>query len=139
MQPIIQVSAITKTFGEFRALNAVSLDVAAGEKIVVCGPSGSGKSTLIRCINRLEAHDSGAITVDGVTLDDRTADRVRREVGSFGEELLVAELVLAAVELHLPTLSLFAKLDQFLLAELRKLLQTPNPHEDLRLGAARGR
>ena len=81
MQPIIQVSAITKTFGEFRALNAVSLDVAAGEKIVVCGPSGSGKSTLIRCINRLEAHDSGAITVDGVTLDDRTADRVRREVG----------------------------------------------------------
>ena len=78
---IIQLSGVTKRFGEFTALNAVSMDVRAGEKIVVCGPSGSGKSTLIRCINRLEAHDGGEISVDGVVLTDQTADRVRREVG----------------------------------------------------------
>lgn len=81
MQPIIQVRGIDKRFGDFRALSGVSLEVAAGEKIVICGPSGSGKSTLIRCINRLEAHDAGEISVDGVGLDDRSADKVRREVG----------------------------------------------------------
>ncbi|MEM7745406.1 MAG: amino acid ABC transporter ATP-binding protein [Pseudomonadota bacterium] len=81
MQPIIQVDGIDKRFGDFRALSGVSLAVNAGEKIVVCGPSGSGKSTLIRCINRLESHDAGEILVDGVTLSDRTADKVRREVG----------------------------------------------------------
>ena len=78
---IIEVKAIDKRFGAFQALKAVSLDVESGQKIVVCGPSGSGKSTLIRCINRLEAHDAGSITVDGVALDDRSADQVRREVG----------------------------------------------------------
>ncbi|MEO0822932.1 MAG: amino acid ABC transporter ATP-binding protein [Pseudomonadota bacterium] len=79
--PVIQLRDVTKMFGAFRALNAVSLAVHAGEKIVVCGPSGSGKSTLIRCINRLEAHDGGEIAVDGVVLDDRSAAKVRREVG----------------------------------------------------------
>ena len=54
-----------------------------GERVVVCGPSGSGKSTLIRCINRLEDHDAGTITVDGVTLDDETRNirAVREDVG----------------------------------------------------------
>jgi polar amino acid transport system ATP-binding protein/general L-amino acid transport system ATP-binding protein len=80
-EAVIQVIDVVKTFGDFRALNGVSMDVAAGEKIVVCGPSGSGKSTLIRCINRLETHDSGRIIVEGIELNDRTADQVRREVG----------------------------------------------------------
>ncbi len=79
--PIIQIAGVGKSFGDFQALSNVSLDVAAGEKIVVCGPSGSGKSTLIRCINRLESHDAGQITVDGVELDDGSAGDVRREVG----------------------------------------------------------
>ncbi|MEL7469668.1 MAG: amino acid ABC transporter ATP-binding protein [Pseudomonadota bacterium] len=78
---IIQLADVVKRFGDFTALNGVSMDVAEREKIVVCGPSGSGKSTLIRCINRLEAHDAGEISVDGVALTDRTADQVRREVG----------------------------------------------------------
>ncbi|MEM7685354.1 MAG: amino acid ABC transporter ATP-binding protein [Pseudomonadota bacterium] len=78
---IIQLSDVVKRFGDFTALNGVSMDVAEREKIVVCGPSGSGKSTLIRCINRLEAHDEGEISVDGVALTDKTADQVRREVG----------------------------------------------------------
>jgi ABC-type polar amino acid transport system ATPase subunit len=82
-EPIISLSGVSKWFGDFQALNTVSLAVGAGERVVVCGPSGSGKSTVIRCINRLERHDAGTIVVDGVELtDDRRAiDTIRREVG----------------------------------------------------------
>ena len=61
----------------------MNLDVAKGERIVICGPSGSGKSTLIRCVNRLEEHQEGQIIVDGVELTDniKAIDQVRREVG----------------------------------------------------------
>ncbi|MBP0494656.1 amino acid ABC transporter ATP-binding protein [Roseomonas sp. SG15] len=64
-------------------LRDVSLQVATGERVVVCGPSGSGKSTMIRCINRLEQHQEGRIVVDGTELSDdvRALDAIRREVG----------------------------------------------------------
>ena len=79
----ISVRNVSKYFGDFRALNDVSLDVRAGERVVVCGPSGSGKSTLIRCVNRLEKHESGTIIVDGLELDDsrRSLDAIRAKVG----------------------------------------------------------
>ena len=69
MDHIINVKGISKRFGDFQALKDVSLDVASGERFVICCPSGSGKSTLIRCINGLEEHQSGKIVVDGVVLD----------------------------------------------------------------------
>jgi general L-amino acid transport system ATP-binding protein len=77
------MQAVNKWFGALHVLRDVTLTVRRGERIVICGPSGSGKSTLIRCINRLEAHHSGRIVVDGVELTDdiRTTDRVRRDVG----------------------------------------------------------
>ena len=80
---MIQISGLHKWFGDFHALKNVSMDVAKGEKIVVCGPSGSGKSTLIRCINRLEAHQQGSIVIDGIELTDdlKDVEQVRREVG----------------------------------------------------------
>ncbi len=79
----ISVRNVCKNFGDFRALNDVSLDVQAGERVVVCGPSGSGKSTLIRCVNRLEKHESGTIRVDGLELDNsrRSLDAIRAKVG----------------------------------------------------------
>jgi general L-amino acid transport system ATP-binding protein len=79
----IELKGVHKWFGDFHALNDVSLSVRPGEKIVICGPSGSGKSTLIRCINHLEPHDEGQIIVDGheLTNDLRKIETVRSEVG----------------------------------------------------------
>ena len=81
--PIIELKEVSKFFGDFQALRDVSLTVRLGERVVVCGPSGSGKSTMIRCINRLETHQSGTIVVDGVELSEDMDDvmAVRREVG----------------------------------------------------------
>jgi general L-amino acid transport system ATP-binding protein len=83
IKPVIEIAALNKWFGDFHVLRNIELDVWKGERIVVCGPSGSGKSTLIRCINRLEEHQSGRIVVDGTELtnDLRRIDEVRREVG----------------------------------------------------------
>ncbi len=79
----VEMRGVHKWFGAFHVLRNIDLDVARGERIVICGPSGSGKSTLIRCINRLEEHQRGVIRVDGVELkpDVRSIHEVRREVG----------------------------------------------------------
>ncbi|HYC02984.1 MAG TPA: amino acid ABC transporter ATP-binding protein [Azospirillaceae bacterium] len=82
-ESIIQLRGVNKWYGEFHVLRGIDLDVAKGERIVICGPSGSGKSTLIRCINRLEEHQAGTIRVHGVELDNdlKHIDAVRRDVG----------------------------------------------------------
>ena len=81
-EPIIKISGMGKSFGDFEALKNIHLTVHNGERVVVCGPSGSGKSTMIRCINRLEAHDAGTITVDNIELNENTRNinAIRREV-----------------------------------------------------------
>ncbi|MFC0220041.1 amino acid ABC transporter ATP-binding protein [Pseudochelatococcus lubricantis] len=81
--PAVQIDAMSKNYGSFRALRNINLTVRKGEKVVVCGPSGSGKSTMIRCINRLEEHDEGRIVVLGIELNDDVAriDEIRRDVG----------------------------------------------------------
>jgi len=79
----VDIVKLNKWFGSFHVLRDIDLRVMGGERIVICGPSGSGKSTMIRCINRLEEHQSGRIVVDGVELtnDLKKVDEVRREVG----------------------------------------------------------
>ena len=81
--PAVRLEGMNKYYGTYHALRDINLTVARGEKVVVCGPSGSGKSTLIRCINRLEMHDGGRISVLGTELNDDVAkiDEIRREVG----------------------------------------------------------
>ena len=80
---IIQMSQVNKWYGTFHVLRDINLTVNKGERIVICGPSGSGKSTLIRCLNRLEEHQSGDITVQGITINNdlKNIDEIRREVG----------------------------------------------------------
>ncbi|GBR08255.1 amino acid ABC transporter ATP-binding protein [Acetobacter oeni] len=68
----ISIRNLSKFYKDFLALDRISLDIARGEKIVVLGPSGSGKSTLIRCLNRIEPHDSGVLMIDGKIIDGKT-------------------------------------------------------------------
>jgi len=81
--PAITLDRVNKWYGTMHVLRDVNLQVALGERVVVCGPSGSGKSTMIRCINRLEQHQEGRIIVDGIELSDdlKALDAIRREVG----------------------------------------------------------
>jgi polar amino acid transport system ATP-binding protein len=70
-RPLVAIRSVSKNFGEFQALNRVSLDVGAGEVLCLIGASGSGKTTLLRCINQLTSIDSGGIWLDGELLGVR--------------------------------------------------------------------
>jgi general L-amino acid transport system ATP-binding protein len=81
--PVVELADVNKWYGSFHVLRNITLSVRRGERIVICGPSGSGKSTMIRCINRIEEHQTGRITVDGIELNNDVTriEEVRREVG----------------------------------------------------------
>ena len=79
----VRMEGVGKWFGDFQALKDIDLQVANGERIVICGPSGSGKSTLIRTLNQLERIQKGRIYVDGMELTGgpEHVETIRREVG----------------------------------------------------------
>ena len=80
---MIAFKNVNKWFDELHVLNDINLEVAKGEVVVVCGPSGSGKSTLIRCINRLEPIQEGALVVDNMNVHDKKINMttIRAEIG----------------------------------------------------------
>ena len=63
--PFLRLTAVTKRYDDRAAVDRVSLDIAAGESIVILGPSGCGKTTLLRLIAGLERLDTGEIWIDG--------------------------------------------------------------------------
>ncbi len=80
---LITATEVHKHFGPAHVLKGVSTRFYQGEVTVIIGASGSGKSTFLRTLNRLEAHDSGSIVIDGIELNEnlKNIDAVRREVG----------------------------------------------------------
>jgi len=80
---LVEITNVTKRYGETAVLDNVSLNIAAGEIIAIIGRSGSGKSTLLRCINGLEPIQGGSIVVDGVRVNDPQTNlrKLRQHVG----------------------------------------------------------
>jgi putrescine transport system ATP-binding protein len=68
VQPLLRIEAVSKRFGEFVAVDQLSLEVFQGEFFALLGPSGCGKTTLLRLIAGFEQPSSGRILVDGVDL-----------------------------------------------------------------------
>ncbi|MDR0225721.1 MAG: amino acid ABC transporter ATP-binding protein [Burkholderiaceae bacterium] len=107
--PYIVVDQVTKSFGSHQVLKCVSTQFCTGEVTVIIGASGSGKSTLLRAINRLEPHDGGRITIDGVEVTDHeaTLQKQRCEVGMvfqqfnlFGHMTVLDNVTLAPRRIH---------------------------------------
>ncbi|MBA2673796.1 amino acid ABC transporter ATP-binding protein [Ramlibacter sp.] len=80
---MINISNVSKWYGDFQVLKDCSLAIRRGEVVVVCGPSGSGKSTLIKTVNALEPFQQGKILVDGIAVGDRNTNlpQLRSRVG----------------------------------------------------------
>ena len=78
---IIQAKDVKKWFGDFQALKGISMEVAEGEVLVICGPSGSGKSTLIRTLNRLIEPTDGEVWLDGTNTTQVPPHELRRRIG----------------------------------------------------------
>ena len=104
--PIVLLQDVTKFFGPLKVLDAVTLSVARGERLVLIGPSGSGKSTLLRCVNGLEDVSAGRVVVDGMVVGDpgTALAKVRAEVGMvfqhfnlFPHKTVLQNLTLAPV------------------------------------------
>ncbi len=83
MNPIIQVTGLSKAFGDNVVLKDVSASIANQEVVVVIGPSGSGKSTFLRCLNLLEKPTGGDILIEGKSLMDKRTNitTIRADVG----------------------------------------------------------
>ncbi|CAM3994120.1 glutamine ABC transporter ATP-binding protein GlnQ [Bordetella muralis] len=80
---MVEFHDVIKRFGDSVVLNGITLNIDAGEVVVVVGPSGSGKSTFLRCINVLETIEGGDLLVDGLSVKGPSAQvrEIRREAG----------------------------------------------------------
>lgn len=81
---MLKLKNVSKNYGDFKAINSVSLEIAEYEVVCILGPSGSGKSTLLRLINGLETLDAGKILYQNKIIDYsnvKLIEKTRKEIG----------------------------------------------------------
>lgn len=109
MRKLIEIENVNKFYGDFQALKNISLEIEAGEKVVILGPSGSGKSTLIRCMNKLEDVTDGRIVINNIDVTKKSAPihRVREKVAMvfqnfnlYAHKTVLENLTLAPIKVQ---------------------------------------
>lgn len=78
---MINIEHVTKKYGDFIAVNDLSLTVESSEFLVILGPSGCGKSTLLRLINKMIERNDGVVMINGENIDDLKGVELRKTIG----------------------------------------------------------
>ena len=143
---MIEVSHLTKKFGDLTVLDDVSLTIHEGERVAVIGGSGSGKSTLLRCLTCMEDPTSGSVYFEGEDLADWGVDinHARRKIGMvfqqfnlFNHKTVLQNITLAPVRLALSDLhaakrkNLWRRLTNPLRKEKKPLLPTGRTKKEI--------
>ncbi len=104
---MIKVENLSKSFGSAKVLCNVSVEINKGECIAIIGPSGAGKSMFLYCLNALQSHEGGTITIAGENISDKKTDinKVRQKMGMvyqnfnlFSHLTVLENIVLALVK-----------------------------------------
>jgi D-methionine transport system ATP-binding protein len=102
---MIKIREITKSYGDISVLRNLSLNIEKGSIYGIAGKSGAGKSTLLRCINGLEIHDEGSITIDGIDikrLSPMDMRILRKNVGMIFQHFSLLERLTVYDNIALP-------------------------------------
>ena len=106
---MIEISNLTKTYGNLQVLKGITTTIRDGEQVAVIGPSGGGKSTFLRCLNCLEDPTSGSIVFEGQDLADRhvNINKSREHIGMvfqqfnlFNNKSVLQNIMLAPVHIR---------------------------------------
>jgi ABC-type cobalamin/Fe3+-siderophores transport system ATPase subunit len=89
MNPIVDIRDITVSYRESIALNSVSLNIDEGEFVVIAGPNGAGKTTLLTAINGLGRLLRGSVSILGIRMNAKSANRIRRDIGYVPQMLTI--------------------------------------------------
>jgi glutamate/aspartate transport system ATP-binding protein len=121
---MIEITKVSKWYGDFRVLTDCSTALAKGEVVVVCGPSGSGKSTLIKCVNGLEPFEEGTITVEGVSVGNRKTDlpKLRARIGMVFQSFELYPHMTASENISLAQIKVLKRSKADATARARELL-----------------
>ena len=124
---MIEISNLTKYYGELLVLDGISKTINKGDIVAIIGPSGGGKSTFLRCLNLLETPTSGTIKIDGKDITDKgtNINEIRRKVSMvfqhfnlFANKNVLQNLTLAPIKAGIYTESEAVQKAEELLAKV---------------------